>query len=153
MFLAGEISVFPFLRFFLDIIIVSVYCLKLLSSKNCAYWIEKSFQENYFRLWCANCRNFFLGLKMFFHFCFDLAFYFKINLKGENGFSNIWKVSKRNSIDKFIFQLVLELVNRIVKIIVSYVCRRIAVMCSSICCCVIVGDRFIAIKHCFWKFL
>ena len=66
--------------------------------------------------------TFFLGLKKPFHFRFKVIFYFKTNLKGEINFPNIWKVLKENSMDKIIFQLVLEFVNPIMFVIVLLLC-------------------------------
>ena len=90
----------PIFKIFLYIIFVLIYCL------------------------AHQLKFLFLGLKKLFHFCFEVTFYFKINLKEEIEFSNNWKVSKRNCIDKLTFYLVQKLVSSIVEVIA---CHRAAI--------------------------
>ena len=118
----------PTLKIFLDIIIVTIYCL---SGKNCSYCTKGDLMEIISASGTPIAVTFFLEWKSFF----------------TSDFSNCCKLSKRNSIDTFIFYLVLKLVNSIFEIFVGYVCRRVTAMCSSIYCSFVKSNSLVAIKH------
>ena len=126
----------PIFKIFLDIIIVSIYCLKFLSGKNWSYCMKGDLVEIISASGTPIVVTFFLEWKSFLI----------------SDFSNSWKLSKRNSIDTFIFYLVLKLVNSIFEIIVGYVCRLVAAICSSIYCSFVKSNSLVAIKHRFLYF-